>query len=98
MKEKIYFVCTLFLAIMYCVEVIPKGNYNVANYIAFAIALVTIISWLLSILIAIKKKSKEKDAQRQQKEAIRKAKEDEKNKKIAEKQQKAKEKNLKKFK
>lgn len=78
MKEKIYFLLTLILAILYCVEVIPKGSYTAVNYIAFAIALVTILSWLLSILFTLKKKSKEKEAQRQAKEVKRQAKEKEK--------------------
>lgn len=97
MKEKIYFVLTLILAILYCVEVLPKGSYSLTNYIAFGIALVTILSWLLSILFAIKKKQKEKETERQQKEAQRLAKEKEKAEKLERKQQKEKEKNLKKF-
>lgn len=60
MREKLLFLGMLVMSVLYCVEVIPGGEFEAINYIGFAIALITIIPWLVSILISLRKKSRKK--------------------------------------
>ena len=69
MREKLLFLGMLVMSVLYCIEVIPKGSFEAANYIGFAIAIITIIPWLLSILFSISKKNREKAKEKAYKES-----------------------------
>lgn len=60
MREKLLFLGMLVMSVLYCIEVIPGGKFEMLNYIGFGIALITIVPWLLSIFLSVRKKSKEK--------------------------------------
>lgn len=60
MREKLLFLGMLVMSILYCVEVIPDKNFGTLNYIGIGIALITIIPWLISILVSVRKNKKDK--------------------------------------
>ena len=72
MREKLLFLGMLIMSVLYCVEVIPKGSFGVTNYIGFGIAIITIVPWLVSILLSLRKKNKEKAAETALKESKKK--------------------------
>lgn len=76
MREKLLFLGMLVMSVLYCIEVIPGGKFVTLNYVGFGIALITIVPWLLSIFISLRKKSKAKA----EKEAAKAAKKAEKEK------------------
>lgn len=76
MREKLLFLGMLVMSVLYCIEVIPGGKFVTLNYVGFSIALITIVPWLLSIFISLRKKSKAKA----EKEAAKAAKKAEKEK------------------
>ena len=64
MREKLLFLGMLIMSVLYCVEVIPKGSFEALDYIGFGIAIITIIPWLLSILLSVRKKNRTKAAEK----------------------------------
>lgn len=56
MKEKLLFLGMLVMCILYYIEVIPGGNYSVLNWIGFVISAITLVPWLISILMGMRKK------------------------------------------
>ena len=72
MREKLLFLGMLVMSVLYCIEVIPGGNFGIINYIGIAIAVITILPWLISILVSVRKKNKEK-AEKEAKKAAKKA-------------------------
>ncbi len=68
MREKLLFLGMLVMSILYCIEAIGNGSFEVINYIGFGIALITIIPWLISILVSVRKKNKEKELKKAMKE------------------------------
>ncbi len=69
MREKLLFLGMLVMSVLYCVEVIPGGKFEPLNYVGFAIALITIVPWLISILVSVRSKNKEKEAKKALKES-----------------------------
>lgn len=64
MREKLLFLGMLIMSVLYCVEVIGNGSFEIINYVGLGIALITIVPWLVSILISVRRKNKEKEAKK----------------------------------
>lgn len=65
MKEKLLFLGMLVMCALYYIEVLPKGDITVLNWVGFVISAVTIVPWLISILKNQRKKDKKKAAKKE---------------------------------
>lgn len=72
MKEKLLFLGMLIMCVLYYIEVIPEGNFNTLNIVGFVISAITIVPWLISILVGLKKKREEKELKQAKAEAKKK--------------------------
>ncbi len=68
MKEKLLFIGTLAMCVLYYIEVIPGGNYDAFNIAGFAISAIVIVPWLISMLFKLKNKREEKELKNIKKE------------------------------
>ena len=49
------------MCVLYYIEVIPGGDFSTLNIVGFVISAITIVPWLISILVGLKKKREEKE-------------------------------------
>lgn len=73
MREKLLFAGMLVMSVLYCIEVIQNGAPDVLNYIGLAIAFFTVVPWLISVVISIRRKKKEYEEKKAQKESEKQA-------------------------
>lgn len=68
MKEKLVFLGTLIMCVLYYIEVIPGGDFNTLNIVGFIVSAIVIVPWLISMFINVKKKREHKEFKKSQKE------------------------------